>query len=419
LRGTRSEARAIVDVVSTMALTRRNLRVNVTHDARPVLSLPLAATLRDRLAGVYGGAFAGRLLDVDDVSGTTHVSGLVERPADAGTATRRVFLSVNGRSIRDLGVVRAAEAAYRTTIPAGVRPTLFLDLVVAADMVDVNVHPAKAEVRFLDRWQVESAVEKAVRRALGTMDAGASFGKMVWTVAVPSVAQPTPVIEVDALRGITNDTALFEPERVDMAPPAPDPRSPAPELDVPSLTQLQKTYMMFEHEQGVVLIDQHSAHERVLYEQFMRALESGTQPAQRLLFPMTLHLGPDEADAFERHRATFERLGFEIEGFGGHTLLVRSVPMPHPRFDPERCLRETLAALTGDRDASTHAQHEKLAATVACKAAIKAGDALSPSEMRALFIALRDTTLPAHDVHGRATIVQLTWDEIERRFGRR
>ena len=93
--------------------------------------------------------------------------------------------------------------------------------------------------------------------------------------------------------------------------------------------------------------------------------------------------------------------------------------MPHPRFDPERCLRETLAALTGDRETGAHARHERLAATVACKAAIKAGDALSPGEMRALFIALRDTTLPAHDVHGRATIVQLTWDEIERRFGRR
>jgi len=422
MRGTRSEARAIVDVVSTMALTRRNVRVNVTHDARPVLSLPVAATLRDRLAGVYGAAFAGRLLDVDDVSGTTHVSGLVERPADAGTATRRVFLSVNGRSIRDVGVVRAAEAAYRTTIPAGVRPTLFLDLVVAADMVDVNVHPAKAEVRFLDRWQVESAVEKAVRRALGTFDAGASFGRMVWTVSLPSVAAPAPTIEVDALRVAPREDALFEPH-VDLGEaPIEAPPPPAAEparAEVPPLTQLQRTYMMFEHDQGVVLIDQHSAHERVLYEQFMKTLESGEHPAQRLLFPMTLHLGPDEADAFERHRSTFERLGFEIEGFGGHTLLVRSVPMPHPRFDPERCLRETLAALTGDREASTHAQHEKLAATVACKAAIKAGDALSPSEMRALFIALRDTTLPAHDVHGRATIVQLTWDEIERRFGRR
>jgi DNA mismatch repair protein MutL len=419
LRGTRSEARAIVEVVATMALTRRNVRVSVTHDGRPVLSLPVAATLRDRLAGVYGAPFAGRLLDVDDVSGTTHVSGLVERPADAGTATRRVFLSVNGRSIRDLGVVRAAETAYRSTIPAGVRPTLFLDLVVAADMVDVNVHPAKAEVRFLDRWQVESTVEKAVRRALGTFDAGATFGKTVWTstLASPqSAPESAPPMEVEALRAAPRDEALFESTDTEV-PPASDPRPPTP--DTPPLTQLQRTYMMFEHEQGVVLIDQHSAHERVLYEQFMKTLESGEQPAQRLLFPMTLHLGPAEADAFERHRTTFERLGFEIEGFGGHTLIVRAVPMPHPRFDPERCLRESLAALTGHRDAGTHAQHEKLAATVACKAAIKAGDALSPSEMRALFIALRDTTLPAHDVHGRATIVQLTWDEIERRFGRR
>jgi DNA mismatch repair protein MutL len=210
---------------------------------------------------------------------------------------------------------------------------------------------------------------------------------------------------------------LFERDEAESTTPAPP--VAAPVVDVPPLMQLRRTYLMFEHEHGVVLIDQHSAHERVLYEQFMRTIDRGEQPAQRLLFPMTLHLGPAEAEAFERNRDVFEQLGFEIEGFGGHTLLVRAVPMPHPRFDPERCLRETLASITGDRDAGVHARHERLAATVACKAAIKAGDALSPGEMRALYVALRDTTLPAHDVHGRATIVQLTWDEIERRFGRR
>jgi DNA mismatch repair protein MutL len=169
----------------------------------------------------------------------------------------------------------------------------------------------------------------------------------------------------------------------------------------------------------VVLIDQHSAHERVLFERFMATLEGGESPSQRLLFPMTLHLGPSEADAFEENRPWFERLGFEIEGFGGHTLMVSSVPMPHPRFDAERCLRDTLAALSGDRHAGTAARHERLAATLACKAAIKAGDALSLGEMRALYVALARTTLPAHDVHGRSTIVHLSWDELERRFGRR
>ena len=430
LRGAQSEWRAVIDVVGTMALTRRDVRVTVTRDGKAALNLPSTATLRDRLAAVYGSAFAAHLLDVDEVSGTTHVAGLVERPADVGTATRRVFLSVNGRAIRDTGIVRAAEAAYRSTIPSGVRPTLFLDVVVAADMVDVNVHPAKAEVRFRDRWQVEQTVERGVRRALGTFDASAMFGRPSW---VPSIERSVldvsaPSVDVETLQpAAPSADGLFESTEGAVESPNTEASSAAvsvpvaavDERPVPPLMQLQRTYLMFEHDHGVVLIDQHSAHERVLYEQFMSVLEGGAQPAQRLLFPMTLHLGPEESEAFERNRDVFEGLGFEIEGFGGHTLIVRAVPMPHPRFDPERCLRETLASLTGDREASAHARHEKLAATVACKAAIKAGDALSPGEMRALYIALRDTTLPAHDVHGRATIVQLTWDEIERRFGRR
>ncbi len=423
LRGTRSEWRAILDVVATMALTRRDVRISLAHDGRPILSLPASATPRERLAAIYGGPFAERLLDVDDVSGTTHVAGLVERPSDAGTATRRVFLSVNGRAVRDAGLARAAETAYRSTIPAGVRPTLFLDVVVAADSVDVNVHPAKAEVRFRDRWSLERAIETAVRRALGTFDASATFGRRVWPTHAPldlGSPQTSQLNSIPASAPPVPDGLFAEPS----GPPdhqstrQPDSPPAQPSTDVPPLFQLHRTYIAFEHEHGVVLIDQHSAHERVLFEQFMGALERGEQPAQRLLFPMTLHLGPAEAEAFEQNRAAFEGLGFEIDGFGGHTLIVRAVPMPHPRFDPERCLRETLASITGDRGASEHSRHERLAATVACKAAIKSGDALSPAEQRALYVALRDTTLPAHDVHGRATIVQLTWDEIDRRFGR-
>jgi DNA mismatch repair protein MutL len=427
LRGARSEWRAILDVVATMALTRRDVRISLSHDGKSILSLPASATPRERLAAIYGGPFAERLLDVDDVSGTTHVAGLVERPSDAGTATRRVFLSVNGRAVRDAGLARAAEAAYRSTIPAGVRPTLFLDVVVAADSVDVNVHPAKAEVRFRDRWTVERAIETAVRRALGTFDAGATFGRRVWPTHAPAAEASPEASQLDSIPARpafdANEPLFAAPDAathatVDDEPSGPPAHGPTGQPEVPPLFQLHRTYIAFEHEHGVVLIDQHSAHERVLFEQFMGALERGEQPAQRLLFPMTLHLGPAEGDAFERNRSAFEQLGFEIEGFGGHTLIVRAVPMPHPRFDPERCLRETLATITGDRGASEHSRHERLAATVACKAAIKAGDALSPAEQRALYVALRDTTLPAHDVHGRATIVQLTWDEIDRRFGR-
>jgi DNA mismatch repair protein MutL len=418
LRGDKAEWRSILDVVTSLALSRRDVRVALSHDGKPALSLPLAPTLRARLAAIFGASFAQRLVDVEDVSGTTHVSGLVERPADVGTAGRRVHVSVNGRAVRDLGLLRAAEAAYRSTIPAGVRPTLFLELTVAAADVDVNVHPAKAEVRFRDRWHVERAVESAVRRALGTMDSAGALGRTAWPAPLSplSISPPVDVEVLNTSSPATDGIFAHDPQPAARSPQPPESAIRNPQ---PLLFQLRRTYLMFERDDGVVLIDQHSAHERVLYEEFMRVLECGETPSQRLLFPLTLHLAPAEADAFDAHRELFERLGFEVEGFGGHTLIVRSVPMPHPRFDAERCLRETLASLTGDRQASTSARHERLAATVACKAAIKAGELLSTAEMNALYQSLAATRLPAHDVHGRSTVVQLTWDELERRFGRR
>ncbi len=417
LRSARSEWRAISEALITVALVRRDIRLHATHDGRPAMSLAPAGSLRARAGALWGNRYAESLVDVEDVAGPVHVSGLVERPADVGTATRRVLICVNGRPVRDAGMVRAAELAYKSTIPSGVRPSLFLDLVVPAGEVDVNVHPAKSEVRFRDRWNTERAVERAVRRALGTFDSAAAMGASGWSFT-PSPAALPQRVDVEVLSGSSGPT---DPLFMDAAPAVSVVDSPAEARDsvtVPELVQLRRTYMMFEHDDGVVLIDQHSAHERVLYERFMHDLESGVSPSQRLLFPMTLHLGPAESDAFDENRDLFERLGFEIEGFGGHTLLIRSVPMPHPRFDAERCLRDTLDALTGDRHVSSAARHERLAATVACKAAVKAGDKLSIGEMRALFVSLAATVLPAHDVHGRSTIVRLSWQELERRFGR-
>jgi DNA mismatch repair protein MutL len=441
LRGARSEWRAVMDVLTTMALTRRDVRFAITHDGKPLLTLPPATGLRDRVAALWSVALADALVGVDDVSGPMRVSGLVERPADVGTAARRVFLTVNGRAVRDAGIVRAAESAYRSTIPAGVRPSLLIELELPGGDVDVNVHPAKAEVRFRDRWPVERAVERAVRRALGTEDAAAWFGTApaaggalpffprdvdVEVLRAPVVAADGTLFAQDvasedgALRNATSpaaaDLATVTGELLDGAGGA---VSAVPEPVVPPLMQLRRTFIAFEREDGLVLIDQHSAHERVLYERFLGAMARGDAPAQRLLFPLTLHLSPAEADAFDAHRDLLARLGFEAEAFGGTAVLVQATPHPHPRFDAERCLRDTLQTLSGDREASVHSRHERLAATVACKAAIKAGDVLAPSEMRALYLALAGTTLPAHDVHGRATIVHVSWDELERRFGRR
>jgi DNA mismatch repair protein MutL len=454
LRGARAEWRAIIDAVQAVAVLRRDVHLTVRHDGRLALDLPAAPSLRARLAALWGAEAVGAYLDVDDVLGPVHVTGLVERPADVGTATRRTLLVVNGRLVRDPGLLRAAEAAYRSTVPSGARPSLVLQLQLPGHAVDVNVHPAKAEVRLHDRWPVERTVEQAVRRALGLFDASVGLERRGWggfgaPPARPVVPEADPVVALPtaapALPGLFAPDAVARGDAWSPRPPsvagadATDPAGggalpgatqgsgvhgtpsaePAAEpIVVPPLLQLRRMYLMFEHDDGVVLIDQHSAHERVLYERFLGVLERGEAPAQRLLFPLTLHVGGREADAFEAHREHFARLGFEMEPFGGHALLVHAVPMPHPRFDAERCLRETLAVLAGDRHAAAAARHERLAATVACKAAIKAGEQLSPGEMRALYVALATTTLPAHDVHGRATIVRLGWDELDRRFGR-
>ncbi|GAB1341467.1 DNA mismatch repair endonuclease MutL [Gemmatimonas sp.] len=453
LRSARSEWRSVLETMHAIATLRRDVHFTVRHDGKVALDLPAVSTLRARLMALWGARELDRFVDVDDVVGPVHITGLAERPADVGTASRRVLLIVNGRLIRDHGLVRAAEAAYKSTLPSGVRPSLVLQVHVPGGDVDVNVHPAKAEVRFRDRWPIERAVEQAIRRALGLFDASAGIGGWrTWTPPVnvtPTWRNDQHALDPSALRVTPSLDGLFATQDALAAAPAFDSPpweamgqpsvghgmpSPAPSeqahdeataqepqapIVVPPLMQLRRTYLMFEHDEGVVLIDQHSAHERVLYEQFLGVLERGEAPSQRLLFPMTLHLAPAEAEAFESSRDLFVRLGFEIDHFGGNTLLVNAVPMPHPRFDAERCLRDTLAAMTGDRSASTHARHERLAATFACKAAVKAGDSLSPGEMRALYIALAETRLPAHDVHGRSTIVRLSWDELDRRFGRK
>jgi DNA mismatch repair protein MutL len=170
----------------------------------------------------------------------------------------------------------------------------------------------------------------------------------------------------------------------------------------------------------MLIIDQHSAHERVLFEQIMRGFGNGGQNSQRLLFPITLRLTPSEYDVVDSLRALFEGVGFEIEPFGGRTVIVHAAPDPHPYFDAQRCLRDMVNELaTGSElTRAAHNQHERIAMTFACKGAIKAGQKLSQPEMDELFARLFDTELPYHDVHGRPTIIRLSLDEMERRFGR-
>ena len=234
LRGSRSEWRAIADVITAMALARPDVRLTVSHDGREAFALPPAASLRERVAALWGVDAADSLVSVDDVSGPVRVSGLAQRPADVGLSSRRVLLTVNGRAVRDTGIVRAAEAAYRSTIPAGIRPSLFLAVTLPAGDVDVNVHPAKAEVRFRDRWNTERAVERAVRRSLGTEESAAAFGFVQRAFALPSF-ESGATMDIAVLSSATlPETPLFEKPEARSTEARPSPSAlPASAAEIP------------------------------------------------------------------------------------------------------------------------------------------------------------------------------------------
>jgi DNA mismatch repair protein MutL len=198
----------------------------------------------------------------------------------------------------------------------------------------------------------------------------------------------------------------------------------AQELDpggrMPRLWQALDTYVLAETRDGILIVDQHSAHERILYERLMEAFERGGQEGQRLLFPLTVRLTPPEVDCIRDLRGLFGRAGFEVDEFGGDTVIVRAVPNPHPYFDAERAFREMVRELTHGSELvrSARNQHQRIAMSFACKGAIKAGQRLTDSEMQELFDKLFATELPHHDVHGRPTVVRLGAAELARKFGR-
>lgn len=373
-------------------------------DGNTRLVVPPGQSSRDRLAAVWGADIVATLIPVEYAIGSVQVAGLVQRPADARPTGRRVQLFVNGRPFRDPFLVRAAEAGYRSAIAPGDRPSVMLRLVVAPGDVDVNVHPAKLEVRFRERAMVERAVEEAVRDALGKHVAAAPLGPMSGLgVPPPMRAEPEP----------EPPNSLWAPADTEGPVPA------RPAVFGGPVLQFQSTYLAYDGSDGITLVDQHSAHERVLYERAMDAFTSGEVASQRLLLPITVELVDEELEAVESFRDELTRVGFEVEPFGGRSVVLHAVPMPHPRFDAAACFREMIADLARGRFGGWANRLERFAATYACRAAVKAGAVLSEPEMRRLLTDLFATRLPPHDVHGRSTIVTVSRDELERRFGRR
>ena len=399
LRAQATETRAVTEAVTLLALTRPETAFTLSSDERTLIDVRPATDAIERVAALWGGALADTLLPIAHREGPLEVRGFAQRPAQAKPSGRKGHVFVRGRPIRDPFILRAAEAGYRSTLAPDDRPSLILFLDLPGDAVDVNVHPSKLEVRFRDKFFVEKVVEEAVRAALGPLTAAAPLG--TW-------GEPAGVgFQVSGFGGSGSPLEMFPRESL-----TPDTQHLTP------LLQVFDTYILFQSDSGVAIVDQHSAHERVLYERVMRQLTGDGAPAQRLLLPLTLDFSGAELEAVEAHRELLRRVGFEVEPFSGRSVVVHTAPNPHPRFDAARCLQELVADLAGGRFGALANRLERFAATFACRAAIKAGQRLEAEEMRELVLRLLSATLPAHDVHGRPTIVQLPRGELERRFGR-
>jgi len=414
LKAVSAETRACSDVMTTIYFS-------LTSDGRVLMELPGTGDLARRVAQLWGEDEADDLIPVRGAEGELALRGLIQRPDAARPGMRRAQLFVNGRPFKDPGLFSAVDRGYRTTIPEKARPWLFLYLEVPGGGVDVNVHPAKAEVRFRDRKSVEALVEAAVRDAL---TGEASSATLDTQIAPPrmEVREGRSGQGPKRPREDNAQVALFVPVDGPSAEEGGVDRTPTDLFrDRPRLWQAMDTYVLAETREGLIIIDQHSAHERILFEELMEAFDRGGQTGQRLLFPLTIRLQTAEFEEVEALAGILERAGFEVEGFGGNSVIVQAVPSPHPYFDAERCFREMIEELaegTSDLVRAAKNQHEKIAMTFACKGSIKAGQKLSHREMEELFDRLFATELPYHDVHGRPTIVKLGADELERKFGR-
>lgn len=429
----------ISDWLSRAALVLPQIHFDVQREDRPALSWPACELVLDRVAAVLSEEVASGLISVERDHGDLALRALLSGPEHHRATGAGIFLFVNGRPVRDRLIRHALLHVYRDILPRGRFPTAILFLVVAPEQVDVNVHPAKWEVRFADPPAVHQLVRATVRDAIegrswltGTSQAP-EFGARVREGA-PTQRWPAPSRAHASHQEPDGSDWLFAEK------PAADTGLQSGSQDAPAvarrplrfsdlrlLGQLLGTYLIAEDKEGLLLIDQHAAHERVLYER-LRAdwLAEGVE-RQVLLAPVTVEMEPGSAAVIASHAELTLALGFEVEPFGESAVVVRAVPALLTDRDPLGLLRGLAEELReADRMGTTLEPGtrmldaaDKLFATLACHSARRAGDVLPEGEQRALLDALDSIPWAPTCPHGRPVAMPLSIAEIERRFGRR
>jgi DNA mismatch repair protein MutL len=428
LKTARSERDHAVDAVRRLAMAYPEIAFTVTGDDDRVLlrlpaELPGEGARRARLAGLLGRDFAENSVAVEASRDGYRLTGLIGLPTLNRGLPRDQYLVVNGRPVRDRLLHGAVRAAYQDVLARDRHPVVALFLDAPPAEIDVNVHPAKAEIRFRDAGRVRGLVVGALRHALD--QAGHRASTTVADAALsafrPAGRGLEPVTRGFAFPPSQAPRELAETGNAFLAPSRPAVPEPPPEQPLgQARAQLHGTYIVAETAGGIVLVDQHAAHERLVYERMKEGLARHGVARQVLLLPEIVELDPSQAARLEARAEELAEFGLVLEGFGAGAVIVREVPALLPGLDVKSLVRDLADELAEwDAALSLKAQVEAVCGTLACHSSVRAGRRLSPAEMDALLRQMEATPNSGQCNHGRPTYVTLALSDIERLFGRR
>jgi DNA mismatch repair protein MutL len=414
LKSDATEVAAIKDVVSAFALLHPHVRFHLTIDARVAVSTTGDGDRRRAIAAVLGAPVAAEVLEMVGMPlnphelagfalssrGPLQASGMVSQPRLSRGSRDGIVLAVNGRPISSRALVYALEECYQGRLERGRHPVAVIDIGIDPELVDVNVHPAKKEVRFRDEGAVFGALQRAVRAALDGSDPFRYRPVESTASFATEYAAPQLTIHEAAKALLTVEPSV------------------APSVEATLLRAIGQAgpgYLVAEGPHGLVLVDQHAAHERVLYNRLLERLRSGRGMSQPLLIPQAVDVEPALIAAAADHRADLANLGLEYEEFGPRSLRITAVPVEMPAGRATAAVQETLAALAESRGDGAP---EKAAAALACHSAVRFGDVLDVAEQRRLLADLESAEESVTCPHGRPTRLLIEWQELTRHFRR-
>jgi DNA mismatch repair protein MutL len=441
LRAENTESRNIEHQLHLQAIGHAQVAFTFTRDDRVVFQLPATATLNDRIRDLYGNELLAQLLPLNgESSSQIRISGLIGQAGLSRQTRAQQLVFVNGRAIESPVITAAVREGYHTALMKGQYAVTFLFLEVDPGGVDVNVHPAKREVRFRDPNGIREAVVRCIQETLasGRADWQEKFRAPTTTPAQPIVdltLRPQVIVPEESHRELpqfptiggttsvssqTFPTAV-ESDRRDRARPSTGDRTAANrQQQFQIIGVLNKLYVLMENADGLVLVDQHAAHERILFEELRRRMEEQGVPSQKLLITQTFELPPRDADWIEQNMSILQKMGIGIESFGPNTFKIDSLPGFLNVTDGAQFMRKVIDDLKSVSDRSSPLRlGEDIIATSVCRHAVKANDPLRYLEVEKLIQDLLECDLPYCCPHGRPTMIQISNAELEKKFGRK